>query len=680
MSGTNLDLTQSNLNMRLQSFCDQENKRFSKVYVLAEHEEIPKPGSMPEDVIFIQKTQNNVVAYWYENSEIKQKTLNKKLVSNKIKKFSEKINQVSSEKELIDSVNSTYGPSLDISFLNEEGNCSGWAVLFNYYASIGKLDEFEEIRKYIAKWSMNNEKFKPLKPPLSESYKDGQDLFTHLINDLVWFQNSRVTELQRTQSSRSLAQHERTQQYNIIGNDRISLTSIASFSQDSGSKINDNEFISILKVCSRWQESFIDILVDIEGVGAHVVGAYVSSDGELMYFDSNSSDLKKKTLSPEECLETLKKLYKPNPVKIQSVGLNKFHSSKIPSKNVIAEHQTLSTFDKSMFKNILEKSISASEPGFLKIFLKEGLSGNDLDTKEKERVISFLSSNTSFDTIKVLIEAKFDINNIFQQMYKIGAYEHVHKILKEHIPKDKRADFIKDSKVICNISPNTDVKMLKLLCKYGANVNQNDNGLMPLHSACHLSKSDIIEFLVQNHADTNVPYLNSTPLHSMVSVKNLSMETIEAAITDENINAQDAHGFTPLHLAVKTKNIDFIKAILDSKCKADLNINDKRGWTALHYVSASKDMNPKIQKEIIQLLRVGGADISSKSSSNSKQTPSEKAKTEAARYALRENTLNKRNATFNLSFNNPINTTNEKGKEKENEEILPKNRRFKRKQ
>ena len=92
------------------------------------------------------------------------------------------------------------------------------------------------------------------------------------------------------------------------------------------------------------------------------------------------------------------------------------------------------------------------------------------------------------------------------------------------------------------------------------------------------------------------------------AVKNSDFEIVKKALTPENINNCDKHGLTLLHHAVKILDIEMVKLLIDNK--ADTNIKNNAGYTALHlvmYENKSKQI-PKI----INILLQNGADINLK--------------------------------------------------------------------
>ena len=61
------------------------------------------------------------------------------------------------------------------------------------------------------------------------------------------------------------------------------------------------------------------------------------------------------------------------------------------------------------------------------------------------------------------------------------------------------------------------------------------------------------------------------------------------------INKKSNFGISPLHLAIKVRNLEIVKLLI--KYKVDINIQDKSGLSALHY-SIAKNLN-RISKFLI---------------------------------------------------------------------------------
>ncbi len=123
------------------------------------------------------------------------------------------------------------------------------------------------------------------------------------------------------------------------------------------------------------------------------------------------------------------------------------------------------------------------------------------------------------------------------------------------------------------------------MLKNGANPNSYDltSKLSPLHVASENNNVSIVKLLIKYGADVNIYantlYLN-TPLH--IAALNDSSEVVTILLENgANINIYNDYtiGKTPLHLAVMNNSINSIKILLDKG--ADTNIKDNEGNTPI---------------------------------------------------------------------------------------------------
>ena len=84
------------------------------------------------------------------------------------------------------------------------------------------------------------------------------------------------------------------------------------------------------------------------------------------------------------------------------------------------------------------------------------------------------------------------------------------------------------------------------------------------------------------------------------------MDAIDAALAGgADINAADKFGFTPLHLAIKNKNVALANKLLGVE-GVNLNAKTKKGFTPLLVAAWKGDMN------LVQKLITAGCDINAK--------------------------------------------------------------------
>ena len=145
----------------------------------------------------------------------------------------------------------------------------------------------------------------------------------------------------------------------------------------------------------------------------------------------------------------------------------------------------------------------------------------------------------------------------------------------------------------------------KLLVEKGSYVNlQNKEGRTPLFLSVKNKHEQLIKLLIENEADVRIGYKeNSTERFYLVRGKNrgraawhyIAGEQVnEPEIIDllvksgANVNAQDAEGFTPLHMAAIHGNLKIVKKLVD--LDADVNIVTTDGKNAAELAHLNEEM------------------------------------------------------------------------------------------
>lgn len=111
-------------------------------------------------------------------------------------------------------------------------------------------------------------------------------------------------------------------------------------------------------------------------------------------------------------------------------------------------------------------------------------------------------------------------------------------------------------------------------------------GFTPLILACYNGNEPVAACLVQHKANLDFNNSNGTALMAAVvkNNKSLVMLLLEAKA---NINLQDGNGYTALHYAIQFRNYEMITLLV--QFKANMNIKDNMGMSAIDYALKSKD-------------------------------------------------------------------------------------------
>lgn len=137
-------------------------------------------------------------------------------------------------------------------------------------------------------------------------------------------------------------------------------------------------------------------------------------------------------------------------------------------------------------------------------------------------------------------------------------------------------------------------------------------GELPLHAAAHLGRDDVVQYLLEKrHLWTNLELLdvldttehgNLTALYQAVMPGTCSLETIKSLATERNINiADEEERMGPLHWAVRNREPKTVEYLVTIRT-IDLNAQDKKGYTPLHWTT--EKMQPeKCFENVIESLK-----------------------------------------------------------------------------
>ncbi|QGM48669.1 ankyrin repeat protein [Magpiepox virus] len=175
----------------------------------------------------------------------------------------------------------------------------------------------------------------------------------------------------------------------------------------------------------------------------------------------------------------------------------------------------------------------------------------------------------------------------------------------------------------------SDIEMVKLLLEHGADILKCKNP--PLHKAASLDNTEIAKLLIDSGADIEQIHSGNSPLYISVYRNNKSLtryllkkgvncnrfflnyyDVLYDKISDDmykifidfniDLNIQTRNFETPLHYAIKYKNIDLIRILLDNSIKIDKSL-------FLHKQYLIKALKNNCSYDIIALLINHGVPI-----------------------------------------------------------------------
>jgi len=136
---------------------------------------------------------------------------------------------------------------------------------------------------------------------------------------------------------------------------------------------------------------------------------------------------------------------------------------------------------------------------------------------------------------------------------------------------------------------NRNRKIVKLLIKYGANINLIDRfGKTAFMYAIQNVDLLMIRLLLSRGADPNIAMIwnNYTPLMSAVQIGDIKLVKLLLQDNRIDVNIQNIEHNTALILALINEHYDVVKILVEAK--SDLNIKNGQGYNAFAYAIMSK--------------------------------------------------------------------------------------------
>ena len=212
------------------------------------------------------------------------------------------------------------------------------------------------------------------------------------------------------------------------------------------------------------------------------------------------------------------------------------------------------------------------------------------------------------DAIRCIIESGGDVNkkDINLSTPLSLAVQHNNIKLAELLLKH---DANPNAKVDCGTTPlfmSNDIRMLKLLMKYGGSPTLKEDGIALL-TRSDIFNSQLLQLYIKKGG--NIKELERKETTKLMQA--VMLNSLDGAITilrnkqeKDNIDKKDAEGWTALIYACKLGYKDFIKLLIDNG--ADVNLGNEFNTTPIMFAVEEGHY------EILKLLLKAGADVNTK--------------------------------------------------------------------
>ncbi|MGE3319901.1 MAG: ankyrin repeat domain-containing protein [Candidatus Berkiella sp.] len=184
------------------------------------------------------------------------------------------------------------------SIVDEEGNCNGWSFLYQIYVTSGREDEFYDVLEVVANWDEDNDSLQnsDLPDSLKSKYKNKEDLFEQIINDLAIYHHDTVAAKELNLGWR---QESRLQQYELTKDPKVG-RELRKLSHLEGGNVTRDQLVEMIRFFARWPGTSIDI-----GGGQHATSLFITPEGQFKYFDPNLRNRIATVSTPEEVADLI---------------------------------------------------------------------------------------------------------------------------------------------------------------------------------------------------------------------------------------------------------------------------------------------------------------------------------------------------------------------------------------
>lgn len=455
----------------------------------------------------------------------------------------------------------------DTRYFNPNGHCNGFSFLHSLYAE--KEPYYFDTLALMSDWNgSEDELVKPLDPhrPQARFYKNLDELFEQWTNDVIWFQHSRLEEVDR------LRQDDRAEQFDIIkdpgeeDNQYIPLYVEPHHATDEqGRPIhyerNEAQFLEMMSYIAR-----IPAKMHVEFIGvSHATSAYKKAKS-MGYYDCNfifqtENDLNAQTLT-RRLLDWSEEFEGKMPCRLTIFCFQKdLDSLDLPEffvlndKEVPKSKEEASQFQRHSANHFtpLHVAVIARSLPAIKRLLADGFcdihaqdcSGRSaikmaMNSHFNEALLLFLTMpDLHLDELSGFINQAYrnEEKGILDLVLANPAVRHLHGLLLHAIAKNDLG-FVKH-----------------LLSEVNMNPNQITGYTLPLMGALQGGNFAIIQALLDQGADLFMTCGYTTPLKVAFQKQSPSVDQVIAHLKDD-IHRPDAMGMTALHHAVECNHAE----------------------------------------------------------------------------------------------------------------------------